>query len=398
MVTLSEETLRDLLSGCPAIESLLLDQNVGVSCLRISSPTLRSIGFRALWNGQVVGIVNVQEMVIEDAPCLERLLPLNPDYGPVTIRVIRAPKLKILGSLSCGILLLQLRTTVFKEMIAVSLTIIMRTVKVLGLDNFGPGLNAALYFLKCSPCLERLYVVIPSASGTTPSEEEQGDEDLDAERGLQGEEDEYEEGARGQEGEDVEEEVHQEGEEVPGKAIWIRGPASLPDAPRTENNKLVVYLEKPEALGLVARTGHRPSGILTCILKKYWPGLYRVSPNAPKKLALKWEDYQAAPYGVFATEDGREHVPTCAHVVLKTFWDFYKLSADTDQQEATRVLQLMAKKNLKDIFYHARNLAILHYYAEQGKRRNKDRVIAENLTIEEAAGWERVNLSKMVPE
>ncbi|KAK1665897.1 hypothetical protein QYE76_054056 [Lolium multiflorum] len=161
MVSLTEETLSGVLSGSPALESLLLDQNVGVSTLRISSPTLRSIGFCALWNRHVVaGIVNVQEMVIEDAPCLERLLPLNPDYGPATIRVIRAPKLKILGSLSCGILQLQLRTTVFKEMIAVSLTTIMRTVKVLVLDNFGPGLSAALDFLRCFPCLERLYVVL----------------------------------------------------------------------------------------------------------------------------------------------------------------------------------------------------------------------------------------------
>ncbi|KAM0877839.1 hypothetical protein ACQ4PT_035229 [Festuca glaucescens] len=159
-----------------------------------------------------------------------------------------------------------------------------------------------------------------SCTGTTPSGEEQGDEDLDAERSVQGEEDEYEEGARGEEGEDVEEEVHQEGEEVPGKAIWIHGPASLPDAPRTKNDKLVVYLEKPEALG----------------------------------------------------------------------HDFYKVSADTDQREATCVLQLVAKKNLKDIFYHARNLAISHYYAKKGKRRNKDRVIVENVTIEDVAGWERI--------
>ncbi|KAM0904034.1 hypothetical protein ACQ4PT_018270 [Festuca glaucescens] len=72
------------------------------------------------------------------------------------------------------------------------------------------------------------------------------------------------------------------------------------------------------------------------------------------------------------------------------FWDFYKVFADTDQREATSVLQLMAKKNLKDIFYHAQNLAISHYYAEKGERTNKDRVIAENLTIEDADGWERI--------
>jgi hypothetical protein len=51
----------------------------------------------------------------------------------------------------------------------------------------------------------------------------------------------------------------------------------------------------------------------------------------------------------------------------------------------------MAMRNLKDMLYHARKLAISHYFAEKGERRNKDRVIAENLTIEEAAGWERVS-------
>lgn len=44
-VTLTEEAFRALLSGCPALESLLLEMNVGVGCLRVSSPTLRSIGF-----------------------------------------------------------------------------------------------------------------------------------------------------------------------------------------------------------------------------------------------------------------------------------------------------------------------------------------------------------------
>jgi hypothetical protein len=53
-------------------------------------------------------------LVIEDTPCLERLIPFNPHTGPVTIRVIRAPKLKILGLLSEGISTLIIGTTVFQ--------------------------------------------------------------------------------------------------------------------------------------------------------------------------------------------------------------------------------------------------------------------------------------------
>lgn len=93
------------------------------------------------------------------------------------------------------------------------------------------------------------------------------------------------------------------------------------------------------ALGLVPAKGRRPSGILTCILKKFWPGLYRVNPgDEAQKLALKWEDYQAAPYGVFATEDGREAVPTCAQVVLKTFWVRFSFKAHKSRFCALQVL------------------------------------------------------------
>ncbi|KAM0929256.1 hypothetical protein ACQ4PT_001750 [Festuca glaucescens] len=89
-------------------------------------------------------------------------------------------------------------------------------------------------------------------------------------------------------------------------------------------------------------------------------------------------------------EDGYEEGGRGEDVPGKALSEHYKVSAGTDQREATAVLELMAKKNLRDTFYHIRQLAILHYYAEQGKRRNKDRVIAENLTIEDDAGWERI--------
>ncbi|KAF7111548.1 hypothetical protein CFC21_111548 [Triticum aestivum] len=130
--------------------------NVGFARLRISSQTLRSIGFSAPYTQ---GPSLFHELVIEDAPCLERLLPLSPDYGPTIVRVIRAPKLQVLGVLSKGISKLHIGTTVFQEMTAISLTTTMRTVKVLVIESFGPNLDAVIGFLKCFPCLERLYVL-----------------------------------------------------------------------------------------------------------------------------------------------------------------------------------------------------------------------------------------------
>ncbi|KAK1644115.1 hypothetical protein QYE76_061920 [Lolium multiflorum] len=153
-VALTEESFRALLSGCPRLESLLLEMNVGVVCLRVSSPSLRSIGFIAPPSSTNV----VYELVVEDAPRLDRLVPLRMKTGPANIRVIRAPKLAILGPLSYPILQPQFGTTVFERSIAVSLATIMPTLKVFALDYVGPNLDVVLDFLKCFPCLESLYI------------------------------------------------------------------------------------------------------------------------------------------------------------------------------------------------------------------------------------------------
>uniref|UniRef100_A0ACD5WK97 Uncharacterized protein n=1 Tax=Avena sativa TaxID=4498 RepID=A0ACD5WK97_AVESA len=141
-VTISEDALQSMLSVCTLLESLELRKNLGISRLCISSQTLKSLGFI------------LQELVIKDAPCLERLLPLDPNHGPATIRVISAPKLEILGILSEGIPELQFGTTVFQKMIAVGLTTRISTVRVLVLDSTGPNLDTVVNFLKCFPCLE----------------------------------------------------------------------------------------------------------------------------------------------------------------------------------------------------------------------------------------------------
>jgi hypothetical protein len=55
-----------------------------------------------------------KELVIEDAPCLERLIPFGAHAGPRTIRVLAAPKLTVLGYLSWNISEIVLGTIIIK--------------------------------------------------------------------------------------------------------------------------------------------------------------------------------------------------------------------------------------------------------------------------------------------
>ncbi|XBJ18815.1 hypothetical protein VPH35_009894 [Triticum aestivum] len=160
-VTISEDALQSMLSGCPALESLELKENLGIARLCISSQTLKSLGFCV---DSRYGGVFLQELVIEDAPCLERLLALDPKGGPATIRIICAPKLEILGMLSEDISELHLGRTIFQKGVAVSLTTKMHTMRVLVFSPVGPDLDAVVNFLKCFPCLERLYVIFQPLS------------------------------------------------------------------------------------------------------------------------------------------------------------------------------------------------------------------------------------------
>jgi len=93
-VSISEGSLHTIISSCPVLECLLLRDIFGVGCLRISSSSLRSIGvgvFRLRENLQFL-----QEVIIVDAPCLERFLYLG---MPINLTVISAPKLETLGCL-----------------------------------------------------------------------------------------------------------------------------------------------------------------------------------------------------------------------------------------------------------------------------------------------------------
>ena len=91
VVYLSEASLHRIIhSSCPALECLLivLGIEIGISCLQIKPPHLKSIGI--CFEGQ--------QLIIEDAPSLQRLL-LHYCYKPSQITVISAPKT---GDLGCN--------------------------------------------------------------------------------------------------------------------------------------------------------------------------------------------------------------------------------------------------------------------------------------------------------
>jgi hypothetical protein len=93
-VRISESSLHALLAACPALQSLLLLGSP--SCfdrVRIVSPSLRSIGVGSSWTEMEL---KLQQLVIEDAPCLERLLFSN-ELETMDISVISAPRLAVLG-------------------------------------------------------------------------------------------------------------------------------------------------------------------------------------------------------------------------------------------------------------------------------------------------------------
>ncbi|XP_066398495.1 putative F-box/LRR-repeat protein At3g28410 [Miscanthus floridulus] len=139
-VTIPESSLHAWLAGCPVLESLLLLHNRYLSRLQIVSRSLRSIGVHSS---------SIQQLVIEDAPCLERLLHFGGTQMNIT--VMSAPRLATLGKLFDGFSMLQFGATVFQGAVVSS-------VKVLALYDVKLCLDAVINLLQCFPHLQKLYI------------------------------------------------------------------------------------------------------------------------------------------------------------------------------------------------------------------------------------------------
>ncbi|CAN6196702.1 unnamed protein product [Urochloa humidicola] len=154
-VQISESSLHALLAGCPVLQSFLLCYTSGCRRIRIVSRTLRSIGlYQAGWGE---GDCRLQELILEDAPSLERLLNFL-SGSDVDISVISAPKLDILGPLGDNFPRHDFGATIFQGLRLVSLITVVPSVKILALMNAHLSLDVVINFMKCFPCLEKLYI------------------------------------------------------------------------------------------------------------------------------------------------------------------------------------------------------------------------------------------------
>ncbi|CAO2199909.1 unnamed protein product [Urochloa humidicola] len=161
-VDIAESTLHGILAGSPVLKSLMLHYNIGYRCLRIRSETLWSVG---MMDGHKDREGRVEEVIVEDAPMLERLIPDGLMYH-LEIRVLNAPKLKILGYLYSHVSVRKggrkdLLTRVFKGMELASLTNAICTVKTLAINEVS-NLGVVVDFLRCFPCVEMLHIVVSS--------------------------------------------------------------------------------------------------------------------------------------------------------------------------------------------------------------------------------------------
>ncbi|CAM0942759.1 unnamed protein product [Alopecurus aequalis] len=171
-VSISESSLSDIIAGCPALECLKIVASFGFRCLRINSLSLITIGVRA-YCSKMIGI-QFRELIIENAPRLQRLLHLDGQWSrsseELHVSVLSVPKLE---TLSCVLDKNYLSTVLsFGSMIVQglnvdSLTVVVRTVKILDVALDYLSLDIVMNLMRCFPCLEKLYLQVAQPCRTS---------------------------------------------------------------------------------------------------------------------------------------------------------------------------------------------------------------------------------------
>ncbi|XBI03373.1 hypothetical protein VPH35_131796 [Triticum aestivum] len=153
-VVISEGALHSLIAGCPALECFLLWNISGFRCARINSLTIRSIGVLA--PDDSMGTPLFEELVIENAPLLERLLRIKLLDG-LRVSVVNAPKLETL----CMIDETDVSTfdKTIKDVRFDSLVTMLGTVKILAFSMRIFTLDMVVDSMRFFPSLENCFVL-----------------------------------------------------------------------------------------------------------------------------------------------------------------------------------------------------------------------------------------------
>ncbi|KAE8814476.1 hypothetical protein D1007_08552 [Hordeum vulgare] len=158
-VSISKEDFELLLCGCNALQYLHFHVMFVFSSLHVTTTNLRTI-FVHGWCYNMLSATVFHDMVIENAPFLERLFVLDKE-GPTRTKFIDTPKLKVLGY-SC-VELSELVTAGYipvQKFTPTGLTLYMHIVKILALQSISPILDEIVRFLICLSCMEKLYIEI----------------------------------------------------------------------------------------------------------------------------------------------------------------------------------------------------------------------------------------------
>ncbi|CAL5091959.1 unnamed protein product [Urochloa decumbens] len=96
---------------------------------------------------------------------LHALLAGCPVLQSLLLAVISARKLATLGQISDRFPRLKFDTTIFQGSNLVNMAAVVHSVKILALTNNHLSLDVAINFIKCFPCLEKLYIRVTTAAG-----------------------------------------------------------------------------------------------------------------------------------------------------------------------------------------------------------------------------------------
>lgn len=118
---LTDDIISILLSCCLSLHSLVITGCMGLRSIRIRSPSLQSFTL----NGSSDYGNEIDDLIIEDAPNLERLMLHRSVARDSQVRILNTPKLELLGIVNTAIKMLEMCGTYFQVIFLVNPTVLL---------------------------------------------------------------------------------------------------------------------------------------------------------------------------------------------------------------------------------------------------------------------------------